>query len=112
MIYHETTRQERLELALGYALNILSRNEPGDSRAVSDEFVSMASILCDHDNQEALDILTRSAVLESNAEKLYKAYIRQEELTSTIHSNRWAVAWSELGEATKQMWRDMARKEV
>jgi hypothetical protein len=35
-----------LELALDLALRHLIRFEPGDSRAVSDEFVAMAAIQC------------------------------------------------------------------
>jgi hypothetical protein len=49
----DPSRIADLELALELALAWLSRFEPGDSRAVSDEFVAMAAILCeartDHD---------------------------------------------------------------
>lgn len=38
------TEVEGLRAALGLALAILGRNEPPDSRAVSDEFVAMAAV--------------------------------------------------------------------
>lgn len=37
---------QRLRDALRLALSWLSLNEPGDSRAVSDEFVAMAAVSC------------------------------------------------------------------
>ena len=54
------TRIADMKLALGYALEVLGQWEPGDSRAVSDEFVAMYSILCDHTNEECRTILTQA----------------------------------------------------
>jgi hypothetical protein len=56
-----------LQLALDWALQVLERYEPGDSRAVSDEFVSAAAIACDCANQECRDILR--AALNSTSPK-------------------------------------------
>jgi urease beta subunit len=53
-------RIEALEAALDLALGYLVQFEPGDSRAVSDEFVAMASVLAnikDSRSQECLDII-------------------------------------------------------
>ena len=52
-----TQREKDLTLALSWALDILIQFEPGDSRAVSDEFVSASAILMDYTNQECRDIL-------------------------------------------------------
>lgn len=43
---------EKYKLALGLALLMLHQYEPGDSRAVSDEFVAMAAI---HSDANTLD---------------------------------------------------------
>ena len=53
-------RNSDLQLALDYALGVLEHYEPKDSRAMSDEFVSMAAIACDCANEECRQILTRA----------------------------------------------------
>lgn len=50
-------RIEALEGALDLALSYLIEDEPGDSRAVSDEFVAMAVILEGHDADGCLPIV-------------------------------------------------------
>lgn len=52
-----------LELALDYALRLLVIFEPGDSRALSNVFVSMVAILCNVTNEESRQIL-RAAIAE------------------------------------------------
>lgn len=52
IIAHQSQRIEDLEKAFDLATCRLGELEPGDSRAVSDEFVAMAAVLCglfDHD---------------------------------------------------------------
>lgn len=46
-----------LESALALALYVLCGFEPPDSRAVSDEFVAMASVLNHCENEQALQII-------------------------------------------------------
>lgn len=43
--------------ALSLAVNMLAPLEPGDSRAVSDEFVALASVACGDMRQEVMDII-------------------------------------------------------
>lgn len=50
-----------LEAALDLALILLGKGEPGDSRAVSDEFVAMAAIKCNlNDQTESLEIIAKA----------------------------------------------------
>ena len=51
-----------LELALSWALGVLIQFEPGDSRAVSNEFVAAAALQgqCGNERQECRDILTQA----------------------------------------------------
>ena len=51
------SRLVRLESALGLALHILGAQEPPDSRAVSDEFVAMASVLAGCESAAAMEII-------------------------------------------------------
>jgi hypothetical protein len=53
----DPARSRDLQLALDWALGVLERYEPTDSRAVSDEFVSAAAIACDCANEECREIL-------------------------------------------------------
>ena len=57
---------ERLREALGLALHVWSLNEPGDSRAVSDEFVACAAVEAGlPDLGEAMGVIRRArATLE------------------------------------------------
>jgi hypothetical protein len=71
-----TTAQQRvadaiadLELALDLALAWLGEHEPGDSRAVSNEFVAMAAIRCEQDNLEECRAIIRAALRASNKEQ-------------------------------------------
>jgi hypothetical protein len=48
---------EGLKLALGVAISQLYFNEPGDSRAVSDVFVSLASVAAGNANEACFEIL-------------------------------------------------------
>lgn len=49
--------------------------------------------------------------LDSRAERAYKAWVLEEERTSTIHSNRWALAWHELSPERQEHFRNLARQE-
>lgn len=42
-----TATREQLKKALTLAVNMLAHYEPGDSRAVSNEFVALAAVQCD-----------------------------------------------------------------
>lgn len=59
----ERLREADLTLALDLACRTLGDQEPPDSRAVSNEFVAMFSILCDKTNDECRDII-RAAIAE------------------------------------------------
>lgn len=59
------TRTEQLQAALDLALCRLIRFEPGDSRAVSGEFVAMAAVACDCVNDAALRIIKDALAKES-----------------------------------------------
>lgn len=56
---NENTQERiiRLESALNLALHILGAQEPPDSRAVSDEFVAMSSVLAGCENTNAMKII-------------------------------------------------------
>ena len=59
-----------LKLALEWALEILGRYEPGDSRAVSDEFVSAYAVLCGlTDRREEARAILLQALKESGHEE-------------------------------------------
>lgn len=60
------TRIADLELALDLALNWLGEQEPGDSRAVSNEFVAMAAIRCEQDNLEECRSIIRASLSRQN----------------------------------------------
>jgi hypothetical protein len=47
----------RMRDALEMAVGMLAPFEPGDSRAVSNEFVALASIVCGNDNEECWRIV-------------------------------------------------------
>ena len=53
-----------LRAALGLALKYLERYEPPDSRAVSNEFVAMASVAADCENDECMQIIHAASTLE------------------------------------------------
>jgi hypothetical protein len=55
-----------LELALDLALNQLSEFEPGDSRAVSNEFVAMAAIRCEAGSLSECRDIIRAALTEKH----------------------------------------------
>lgn len=65
----EIERVRDLEQALKLALAWLAPHEPGDSRAVSDEFVAMASISCGLTNQECRDIIAAALTALNAGEK-------------------------------------------
>lgn len=50
-------RVSRLERALNLALEILGKFEPGDSRAVSNEFVAMAAVSAGHEDTGVMSII-------------------------------------------------------
>jgi hypothetical protein len=52
------TEIERLKAALDLAVGMLMLHEPGDSRAVSDEAVALASVVCDCTNDETWRIIS------------------------------------------------------
>jgi len=54
-------RIEALDAALGLALERLGAMEPGDSRAVSDEYVAMAAVACDLDDLDSSLAIIRVA---------------------------------------------------
>jgi hypothetical protein len=63
----DPARSRDLQLALDWALGVLERYEPTDSRAVSDEFVSAAAIACDCANEECREILRAALRAQSEA---------------------------------------------
>jgi len=61
---------EPLRKALALALCYLAQFEPGDSRAVSNEFVAMSSVLAGHTSGEVMPIIEAALVVaEREAEK-------------------------------------------
>ena len=54
---------EKYKLALELALILLSKYEPGDSRAVSDDFVAMAAIHADANTSEDCVELVRQSII-------------------------------------------------
>ena len=62
-------RVDELLLALDVALNILIKFEPGDSRAVSDEFVAMASVAAGITNEQCIEILNKAIANVQEASK-------------------------------------------
>ncbi len=54
------TRIQRLELALSLALDKLIIFESGNSRCVSDDFVAMASVLVNNENDETISLIKKS----------------------------------------------------
>jgi hypothetical protein len=50
-------RETRLYKALSVATDMLAPFEPKDSRAVSDEFVALAAIVCKVDDQKVWDVI-------------------------------------------------------
>ena len=60
---------EKYKLALELALILLFKYEPGDSRAVSDEFVAMAAIHSDANTSDDCVELVRRAIAREVAMK-------------------------------------------
>ena len=60
---------DKYKLALELALVLLEKYEPGDSRAVSDEFVAMAAILCDVSTSDDCVGLIRNAMDKARKEQ-------------------------------------------
>lgn len=54
---HVATQAKKYKRALNLALDLLIKHEPGDSRAVSNEFVALASVLAGNDDKKAWDII-------------------------------------------------------
>lgn len=48
---------EQLELAFKLAVQMLSKLEPGDSRAVSNEFVALAAVECELVDDRVMNII-------------------------------------------------------
>ncbi len=63
----DSGRVDDLQLALDWALGVLGKLEPGDSRSVSNEFVSAAAVACGCANEECREIL-RAARAEGSAQ--------------------------------------------
>lgn len=59
-IEHQLSVIGELREALGLALKILEPNEPGDSRAVSNEFVAMAAVHAGVSNPECGEIIRKA----------------------------------------------------
>lgn len=74
------SREEDLELALDAAIHLLEVYEHGDSRCVSDEFVSLCCVLVNRTNDSAREIL--QGVLKTDYSEAKKAH--QEYLDSQI----------------------------
>ena len=69
-IVHFENNFEPLRKALALALCYLARFEPGDSRAVSNEFVAMSSVLAGDTSGEVMPIIEDAlSVAEREAEK-------------------------------------------
>jgi hypothetical protein len=58
---HNTPTYEEVMLALQVAVDILSLYEPGDSRAVSNEFVALAYVSCGCIDEESKKIIVETA---------------------------------------------------
>lgn len=58
--------QPALSKALNLALLYLARLEPGDSRAVSDEFVAMAAVASGDTAPEVMRVIDEALVVSSN----------------------------------------------
>ena len=61
-------RIEQLKNALSVALGMLAPYEPGDSRAVSDEFVALATVECEIDDEASWVVI--NAALERMKKEL------------------------------------------
>lgn len=48
---------DQLYMALSLAVDMLSKNEPGDSRAVSDEFVAIAAVQCGLVDEAVMNVI-------------------------------------------------------
>ena len=46
-----------IERALALAVSMLAPHEPGDSRAVSDEFVAIASVACGDTSPRVMEVI-------------------------------------------------------
>ena len=58
------TREERLGRALDLALAMLIKHEPGDSRAVSNEFVALATVAAGIDNDSSWAVIDTALAME------------------------------------------------
>jgi len=78
-----------LEQALSLALDILIQHEPADSRAVSDEFVSMTAVLCDlSDLSSAREIIAKASANHQDKPAQATNNTISEEDTPTPHKER------------------------
>ena len=59
-------RIEALEAALDLAVNIIMVNEPGDSRAVSDEAVALAAVSCGDTSPEVMAVIRDALASEQD----------------------------------------------
>jgi len=53
---------EQLKLAFDVAVDIIMKNEPGDSRAVSDIAVALASVSCDIVDDAVMKVIDEASV--------------------------------------------------
>lgn len=51
---------EQLKLAFDLAVNIIMKNEPGDSRAVSDEAVALCAVSCNLVNDDVMNVIAKA----------------------------------------------------
>lgn len=57
-----------LQTALKLAVAMLAHTEPGDSRAVSDEFVALCSVSCGDSSGEVMPVIRRGLELDIPSE--------------------------------------------
>lgn len=104
-------RVTRLEKALNLALGYLIRFEPGDSRAVSDEFVAMSAVLHDAEpNSPDAEIAIIDAAAErlaaiSDAEQVGTSVASEPNTLPTVQAETAVV-----GEALLELSRDLHRR--
>lgn len=65
----ETAPSSDLRRGLKLALEMLARHEPGDSRAVSDEFVALAALAADQSDPEVMACIDAARTRIANEEK-------------------------------------------
>ena len=61
-------REKQLRAALKLAVDIVMVNEPGDSRAVSDEAVALAAVVCECDDEKCWAVIDQALASKEGGE--------------------------------------------